>query len=501
MQKCAGFYGTPEKIPADIHVIFLINDDALFKKSLDVLCPRQKALMLGLRENGDFSGKDGEILPLILPEDKYIFVGLGDKEKITTEAVRRASARSMKQAEKFAAATVAIHCLSEEVNKKLLRRSFDDSVQTLAEGALLGLYKYEKYITKQPEKRGQIRELKFVTAEEGYQGTLKTAIETTLAIVEGVDLARNLTNAPSNEVSPEFLAKEAAAMGKKYNLKVTTLGKKEIELHKMGGLLAVNRGSRKEPRFLILEYNEGKRRLPVYVLVGKGVTFDSGGISIKPAAGMEDMKMDMAGAAAVLGVLHAIAKLKLPVRVVGLIPATDNMSGGDALCPGDIIRISNGKSVEVTNTDAEGRLILADALVYAQRYKPHGIIDIATLTGACVIALASHATGMMGNDSNLKELLKNAGEKSSERVWELPLYEEFDEMLKSSVADIKNVGPKWGGAITAAAFLKSFVGEHPWVHLDIAGTAILEEATDYAPKGGSGVGVRLLTEFFRGLKA
>ncbi len=231
--------------------------------------------------------------------------------------------------------------------------------------------------------------------------------------------------------------------------------------------------------------------------MGKGVTFDSGGLSIKPAAAMEEMKMDMAGAAAVLGTMQVIAKLKLPVRVVALIPATDNMSGGGALCPGDIIRYSNGTSVEVLNTDAEGRLILADALIYAQRYKPAGIIDLATLTGACVVALASHATGMMGTGDELKDQLRAAGDQTSERVWELPLYDEYSSMLKSNVADLKNIGGRWGGAITAAAFLKAFTGDVPWVHLDIAGTAILDEASDYAPKGGSGVGVRLLTEFFR----
>jgi len=207
----------------------------------------------------------------------------------------------------------------------------------------------------------------------------------------------------------------------------------------------------------------------------------------------------MAGAAAVLGTMQVVAKLKLPVRLVGLIPATDNMSGGAALCPGDIVRFANGKTVEVLNTDAEGRLILADALVYAQRYKPTGVIDLATLTGACVVALASHATGMMGTSAAIKDGLRAAGEKTYERVWELPLYDEYDTMLKSAVADLKNIAGRWGGAITAAAFLKAFIGDMPWVHLDIAGTAMLDEATDYAPKGGSGVGVRLLTAFFRDL--
>ena len=214
---------------------------------------------------------------------------------------------------------------------------------------------------------------------------------------------------------------------------------------------------------------------------------------------MEDMKTDMGGAATVLAVMHVVAKLKLPIRLIALIPATDNMTGGDALCPGDIITMSNGKTVEVKNTDAEGRLLLADALVYAQRFKPAGIIDIATLTGACVVALGSHATGMMGTDQNMMNGLEEAGEKSFERVWQLPLFEEYEEMMKGEISDLKNIAGRWGGASTAGAFLKQFVGEYPWVHLDIAGTATLEKERGYVPKGGTGVGVRLLTEYLSSL--
>jgi leucyl aminopeptidase len=232
-------------------------------------------------------------------------------------------------------------------------------------------------------------------------------------------------------------------------------------------------------------------------LVGKGITFDSGGISIKPAKDMGEMKMDKSGGAAVIGTMQAVADLGLPLHLVGLIPATENMPSGSAIRPGDIITLMNGKTVEIDSTDAEGRLILADALTYAERYKPKLVIDLATLTGACVIALGHVVTGMMGTDTNLMAKLKAAGDKTYERVWELPLYDEYDKLIKSSVADVKNTGGKWAGAITAAAFLKKFIGSYPWIHLDIAGTAMLEEAADYEPKGGSGVGVRLLVEFLR----
>jgi len=469
----------------------------MYKNIAGLYLGEMKDVVSELRKRGDFSGKDDEMLTVVGKEARFILVGLGEVDHLTSDGLRRAAARSVKEAMKFVAESVSYCCLPEVVSKRN-HIQFEEMVELVAEGALLGSYQYDKYRSKDLEKKkGLLKEVKIITSDEGFQQKMKTGIETATIIAAGVEMARDLTNAPPNDTHADTLAKEASSMAKKLNLNVIVLRKKEIETHKMHGLLAVNKGSKKEPKFIVLEYNQTKKRLPLYVLVGKGVTFDSGGLSIKPASAMEEMKMDMAGGAAVLGALYVIARMKLPVRIMCLIPATDNMTGGDALCPGDIITYANGKSVEVLNTDAEGRLILADALLYSQRFKPAGVIDLATLTGACVVALASHATGMIGTDKDLKSMLKDAGEKSFERVWELPLYEEYSKMLKSNVADLKNVGGRWGGAITAAAFLKEFVGEIPWVHLDIAGTAILDETTDYAPKGGSGVGVRLLTEFFR----
>ncbi len=500
--KCTGFYGTPDKVDAQVHVVFLPEEQELATKVARSLPPPVRDTIGQLKESVDFSGKTDEVLHLLSPAGKFVIVGLGMKGTLTLETLRRAAAKGMREAKKFTGGIVAVHCPAEELFKRQYHLGFDDLIQSLVEGALLSMYSFDRYLSKNPTPslKGVFKEIRFTMADEGYQSRLKAAIETAVLIVEGVTLARNLANMPANDLTPEALAQEAVAMAQKNGIKALVLGRKEIEAHKMGGLLAVNRGSRNDPRFIVLEYNETKKRLPLYAVVGKGVTFDSGGISIKPAQNMDEMKMDMSGAAAVVGLMYTVAKLKLPIRVVGLIPATDNMSGGGALCPGDIIRISNGKTVEVINTDAEGRLILADALVYAQRFKPTAIIDLATLTGACVVALAQHASGMMGTGTEVKDGLKKAGDKTFERVWELPLYEEFEEMMKSTIADLKNLGIRWGGAITAAAFLKAFVGDYPWVHLDIAGTAIVEDATDYIPKGGSGVGVRLLTEYFRSIK-
>jgi leucyl aminopeptidase len=502
MVKCTGHYGTPDRISADFHIVFFIDDDGWFMKTAELFCPEGKGVLANLRANLNLGNGAADVFPFFTSERHFIFANIGKKEGISIEKLRRAAGKAARFASTFSASSIAVYCPTEDIQKRFIHDSFEHVVESLVEATLLSLYKFEKFLSKSvDDTKLEFSEIQFVTAEEGFQGKLKHGIEVATAIVEGVELARNLANAPSNELTAEALAKDAAALGKKFTMKTIILSRKEIESHKMGGLLAVNRGSVNEPRFIILEYNELKRKLPTYVLVGKGVTFDSGGVCIKPAANMDEMKMDMSGAATVLGVMHSVAKLKLPIHLIGLIPATDNMVGGKAYCPGDVIRISDGTSVEVINTDAEGRIVLADALVYAQRFKPAGIIDLATLTGACVVALGQCVTGMFGTGTDIKTKLKTAGEKTYERVWELPIYEEHEALLKSSIADVKNLGGKWGGAITAAAFLKRFTGDFPWVHLDIAGTAIVDEAGDYFPKGGTGVGVRLLTEFFRNLKA
>ncbi len=265
----------------------------------------------------------------------------------------------------------------------------------------------------------------------------------------------------------------------------------------MNALLGVARGSSEPAKFIILQYRGRRKSGAPIVLVGKGLTFDSGGISIKPSEKMDEMKTDMAGGAAVMGAIMAAADLKLPVHVVGLIPATENLPGGRAYKPGDILKSLSGRTIEVITTDAEGRLILADALTYALRYKPAAVIDLATLTGACIVALGDHVIGMMGTGEALKSDIRAAADMTGERVWELPLWEDYDELIKSDIADFKNSGGRAGGAITAAAFLKQFVDNVPWVHLDIAGPSWLAKDRPYIPKGASGVGVRLMVRFLR----
>lgn len=271
----------------------------------------------------------------------------------------------------------------------------------------------------------------------------------------------------------------------------------ELKKLGMGGLLGVAQGSVQPPKFIILDYNARTKNLDTLVFIGKGITFDSGGICLKQAKDMDLMKSDMSGAAAVMGAMMAVSKMNVPLHIIGLMPCTENMPSGSALKPGDIIQFSSGKTAEIANTDAEGRLILADALAYAENYHPQAVIDLATLTGSCVVALGTVVTGMMGNNEALKKRVQAAGEKSWERVWELPLWEEYQEQIKSDIADIKNVGGPHGGAITAACFLSKFAEKYPWVHLDIAGTSWCEKNGAYTQKGASGVGVRLLVQFAR----
>jgi leucyl aminopeptidase len=318
---------------------------------------------------------------------------------------------------------------------------------------------------------------------------------------EAVLATRDLMHHPSNTATPTFMAKVAQAMARKHKITCKVLEKKDMEKLKMGSLLGVARGSHEPPKFIVMEYKGGKAKDKPVVIVGKGVTFDTGGISLKPTVAMDEMKFDMSGGAVTIGTLQAAASLKLKVNVVGIVPATENMPGGSAIKPGDILTASNGKTIEVLNTDAEGRLILADALVYAQRYKPRALIDLATLTGAVIMALGHQAAAAIGTDAKLIQKLIDSGDATGERLWELPLYEEFEKATKSDIADLKNIATKGVGAgtITGAAFLKPFTGDYPWVHLDIAGTAWTSNEKPYVPKGGSAYGVRLLIDYLKNL--
>jgi len=312
-----------------------------------------------------------------------------------------------------------------------------------------------------------------------------------MAIAEGMALAKDLGNLPGNHCTPTYLAEQAVDLGKRHGIKVEVLEQKDCEKLGMGCFLAVARGSSQPPKFIVMEYQGGKRDEPPVALVGKGITFDTGGISIKPAAEMDEMKFDMCGAASVLGTMKAIALMKLPLNVVGVVPSTENMPGGRAIKPGDVVTTMSGQTVEILNTDAEGRLILCDALTYVEKYKPAAVVDIATLTGAMVIALGHVATGLFANSDPLARELISAGETAWDRAWHMPLWDDYQEALKSNFADIPNIGSRAGGSITAACFLSRFTKSYPWAHLDIAGTAWKSGAE----KGATGRPVPLLSHF------
>jgi leucyl aminopeptidase len=406
------------------------------------------------------------------------------------DALRQASATAATAARRLGVSSVALVPPGGDMTP-------GEIGQVLTEGALLGLYTLKKYKTAaENEDKDNLRELSILASGSTTQRALESGVQRGQILAEAVHMARDLSNSPGNEVNPSYLAKQAQEIAAQTTLRCHVLDIDGIREYQMGCLLGVAQGSEQPPAFIILEHAPtGAQEKPI-VLVGKGITFDSGGISIKPAANMEDMKMDMSGGAAVLGTMQALAHLKYPRRVVGLVPASENLPNGNAVKPGDILRAMSGKTVEVINTDAEGRLILADALAYAiQELQPACIIDLATLTGAVVVALGSQATGMMGTDKVMMDRLRAAGEYSAERVWELPLFEEYSKQIKSDFADIKNVSSnREAGSIIGGAFLKEFVGDTPWVHLDIAGTAWTRENKPYMPKGATGVGIRLLVK-------
>jgi leucyl aminopeptidase len=436
----------------------------------------------------EFRGKRNEVLLIPAPDDirpeRILLAGLGEKGKTSAEVMRQAGGK-------------AAACLRDAGMKKIALSTFvfphlDLLPMDFIEGSVLGLYTYDRYKGEKKKKRVSSMSILAKPAEE-----IEADLAWTRTLTSAVCFARDLVNTPANDMTPSQLAKEALSLKRK-NLSVRVLERKDALRAGMGAYLSVARGSGEPPKFIVLDY-EGAGGAPV-VLVGKAVTFDSGGISLKPSEGLEKMKYDMAGGAAVLGVIKAASVSRLPVHVVGLVPAAENLPGGSASKPGDVVSTACGKSVEIINTDAEGRLVVADAICYARRFAPRAVIDIATLTGACSVALGSEAIAMMGNDRELLDIFRKAGESTYERVWEMPLFEEYNEYLKSDIADIKNVGGRSGSLVTSAIFLSKFAGDVPWVHLDIAGTAWVEKEKPHIPKGASGVGVRLLMKAIKELR-
>lgn len=426
---------------------------------------------------------DSERPDLLLVHGKGDDVGLA-------EWLRRAAGTAVRVARERGARSLAFRPLPEDTRA--------EAWQAAAEGLQLGDWSYDALrdvkaggIRPPPDLRAIWR----VAADEIDMPAQDAAVRRGGVLAAAQNRVRDLVAQPGNIVTPRYLADHARGLADELGLSVQAWGLDRLREAGFGGLLAVARGSEQEPQFIILEH-AGEGGDP-YVLVGKGVTFDAGGISLKPASGMEDMKYDMAGAAAVLGILEAAARLRIPQRVIGLIPSTENLPSGTALKPGDVIRGESGTSIEVVNTDAEGRLILSDALSYSRRLGPRAVIDLATLTGGCVVALGHHAMGLMSTSDTLAASLEDAGLRTGERVWRLPLWPAHRRQLDSEIADLKNTGGRPAAPITAGSFLQAFVGETEWAHLDIAGTAWADEASGYQPKGATGVGVRLVMEWLR----
>ena len=462
----------------------LDGDIATVDKALD-------GAISGLIGQGEIKGKLNEITVVHslgkLPTARVVVTGLGKQAELSTNKIRGAVAETCRWLRRKDIANVATIAQGAGINNI----SFEDAAQTIAEGALLGLYAFRKHITKEDDKIGEIKQLLIVGSDEAKL-PLEKGSEKGRILAEATNLARDMANEPANYMTPSHMAETAMKLAKSHGLEVSVLEREQMSELGMGALSGVAQGSRQPPKFIVLQY-KGKDAPEIDVaLVGKGITFDSGGISIKPSEKLEEMKGDKAGGAAVIAAIAAIAQLKPKTNVMAIIPATENLPDGNALKPGDVLTAMNGKTIEIISTDAEGRLILADALSYAKKQGAKLMIDVATLTGACRVALGDICTGAFGNNQDLVNKVITAGTEAGELIWQMPMYDEYQEQNKSDVADIKNVGGRLGGAITAAKFLAEFTNDIPWVHLDIAGTSLSDKERAYQVKGATGVPVRTL---------
>ena len=453
-----------------------------------------------LSQDLPFKAELGESETLFRPAGikakRLIVVGLGKKADLSSETLRKAFGGAFQSLIGTPVAQAAI------LLDDLAALGWEKAAAAATEAALLATYRYKRYVTTAKELEAH-RSPEIVTLILPKDGDLKAAqkgAEAARAIAEAANWVRDLVNTPGGDLTATDLADEARAMAKPRGITCQVLGKQELEKQGFGALLGVNQGSVEPPAFIILEYAGGKKKDKPIVLVGKGVTFDTGGLCIKPSKGMEEMKTDMGGGGAVMGALRAVADLKLPLNVVGLIPATDNMPSGTAIKPGDVLKTYNGLTLEVVDTDAEGRIILSDALGYAAKnYDAQAIIDLATLTGSIIVALGMHVTGMFGKDKDqaLMDRINAASRETGEKVWQMPTWDVYEDLVKSEIADAKNSDPRRGDAIAAAMLLGKFVGDAPWVHLDIAGPSWAESPKAYYDAGATGHGVRLLVQLLR----
>lgn len=487
--------GRAEAESAEVLVLTHCEEERLSKQDAAAIDKGLGGSLRELLQSKEFEGKAGEILVYHtngkVPAKRLLLVGLGKKKDLTLDVIRQALGHAVKRVRQAKSGffTASIPAVMPKGH------SLIEVAQAMVEGAILGSYQFTAYRSDNGADK-DVGRMTLLAPQKSQVRQLTEGIRRGVATAEATVLVRDLCNHPSNVMTPSRIASEAKTMAKHEGLTLKILEQNDMEQLGMGALLGVARGSHEPPKFIILEYNGAKKKdeRPV-VFIGKTITFDTGGISLKPAENMEHMKADMTGGAEVLASVRAAARLKLPLRLISILPVAENMPGGRAMKPGDIVKTLSGKTVEVQNTDAEGRLILADALAYAQRYHPAALVDIATLTGACVVALGQFAIGMFGTDEKLKAQVRKSGQKAGERVWEMPLWNEYFEQLRSDVADMRNIGGRGGGMITAALFLSKFAGDGPWVHIDIASTDWSERERAYIPKGPTGIGTRLLIQY------
>jgi len=456
-----------------------------------------------LAKIGDFTGKPKTHAVIYgtgrIGAERLLILGLGERQKATLDTLRKAAAAAA-----FRAVDMKVKRIALALHRSFAGRLDAEAMgRAVAEGVYFGSYRYDEHVTENGDGRLGALQAEVVDPDPARIKDLMPGVSTGAVIGRAQSYARTLANRPGNVIDPPALAKAAQDLARGLRtVRCTVLDERKLRQNKMGGLLAVGSGSRSGPRLIVLKYTPAKRPakgVPTVALVGKAVTFDSGGISIKPAQDMDQMKLDKTGGIAVLATIRAVAEMKLPIHVLGVIPSAENLPSGTSYRPGDIVTTYSGKTVEILNTDAEGRMILCDAITYATRQKSDVIVDIATLTGACMVALGTYKAGLMGNDDDLMARIQRAADESGESVWPLPSGEEYAEEMKSKIADLKNTGPRWGGACTAAAFLRQFVGAAKWAHLDIAGVDVFAKPTEYAALGGTGFGVRLLTTYLMGL--
>ncbi|MCH7868589.1 MAG: leucyl aminopeptidase [Myxococcales bacterium] len=503
--------GTPREAKVDLLAVpvFKIDSKKKLPGSLASLDKSTGGSLSLVVSQGDFRGTQGES-QIIYPAKpgnakRILLLGMGEVEKFDVDGLRAVAARCIQGARTKHAKKIALIAPSAK------GVPLDQACQALAEGALLGSYRFDSYLTKDGKKKPArpVPSLSLLYARLTKPAAARASVKRGIVLAESQNLARDLSNEPGNVMTPNALAKAAQKMSREVGLRIRVMEVPELKRHKMGGILAVGQGSSNPPRLVIIEHNprsaskagtkakgRAKAKPPTICIIGKGITFDSGGISIKGATNMHEMKHDMSGAATVIGLLRAVKLLGLPHRIVGIVATAENLPSSTAYRPGDIITMYSGKTVEIINTDAEGRLVLADALAYAEKtYSPVAMIDLATLTGACMVALGDWATGLMGTNQDLIDQVRKAGDRTGECAWPLPLFEDHKKLMRGTVSDLVNAGSRQAGASMAAGFLAAFVNKTPWVHMDIAGTGWTSRVGAYQGRGATGVGVRLLLDF------